>query len=207
MNESLLRKFCESPQRKLIVAIVTIVFGLLVVIPLVDDYFDKKESHSALTEDLDLARVTAESLPVFEKRVEEMTQQLNSIEAREVSESTVSRYRSNLVDTVRKAGCQVRKIDVSQPTVRPWLKNDNPLKKQEVAAAPENRTPFALETRTVVLLVDGPMENIRTLIEQINKDNTFAYPRRMDLRSTTGLGENVSLELELWLFALGRSRA
>ncbi|MCG8450747.1 MAG: hypothetical protein MI725_14350 [Pirellulales bacterium] len=207
MNESPLRKFCESQHRWLIVAIVTTLFGLLVTIPLVDDYFDKKESRSALTEELDNARRTAKTLPEFEKRVAELTQELELVESREVSEKSVSRYRSTLVGMVRSAGCQVRRIDVSQPTVRPWNKNDDPLKKTPVATDPKNKTPFSLERRRVLLLVDGPMESIHGLLKGLNEDKTFAYPRRLELQSATGTEGKVTLELEMWLFALGRQKA
>ncbi len=41
MNESLLRNFCESRHRKLIVAIVTTLLGLAVLLPPTDDYLTK----------------------------------------------------------------------------------------------------------------------------------------------------------------------
>src|SRR5262245_51404082 len=101
MNESLLRKFCESPRRKLIVATVTILLGLAVVTPLVDDYFDKRESRRALAEELDRAHQTARQLPALEKQVAAVVEKLDAMEARSVSEETVSGYRTRLVEMIR----------------------------------------------------------------------------------------------------------
>lgn len=207
MNESPLQKLADSQHRWLIVAIVTIIFGLLVMIPLVDVYFDKKESRSTLTEELDVARLTAEKLPEFEKRVARITSELEQIESREVTEETVSRYRSSLVEMVREAGCQVRRIDVSLPATRAWIKDDDPLEGKVVSGAPNTKTPFHLETRSVALQVGGTMENVQGLLKQLYKDNKFAYPRRVELQSTNSQDGDVTLELEMWLFALERHRA
>ena len=206
MNDSPLRKLCESPHRWLIVAIVTTVFGLLVMIPLVDDYFDKKESRSTLAAELDIALQATDKLPEYEKRVVELTQELEQIGSREVSEKTVSRYRSSLVETVRSAGCQVRRIDVSQPTIRPWNKDDDPLQNSIKSSGTSAKTPFALERRSVVLLIDGTMESVQNLLKGLHEEKTFAYPRRLELHSAKGQEGNVTIELEMWLFALSRQR-
>ena len=206
MNESPIRRFCESSHRKLIVVIVTTLVGLVVLIPLVDDYFDKKESRRTLADELDRARQTAKTLPTYEKRVVKVTGELNEFEARSVSAQTVSRYRSKLVDLIRGADCQVRRLDVGTPTLRPWLEQDHPLTKPVAVGTAAKKTPFTLERRSATLLVDGTMDQINGLLEQIHEDETFSYPRRLDLHSSGRRGESVTLELELWLFALGRHR-
>ncbi len=207
MNESPLRKFCESRHRKLIVVIVTTLIGLLVLIPLVDDNFNKRESHSTLTEDLDRARQTAEGLPEIEQQVATIVEKLAAIESRTISSNSVSKYRSKVVDLVREAGCQVRRFDVSTPMRRAWMKKDNPLEATISKQAKNKKTPFALERRNVVLLVDGTMENVRELLGQLHKDDSLAYLHRLELQSASRGSEQVTLELELWLFALGRQKA
>ena len=204
MNDSILRKFCESPYRKVIVAIVTTVFGLLVMIPLVDDYFDKKESRNTLTDELEIARQTAQSLPDFEERVAGIVEELELVEAREVSETEVSAYRNKLIDLVRKSGCQLRRIDVSLPTVRPWFLNDDPLR--DSGKAKQDATPFSLERRSAVLFVDGPMESTQAFLKELHNDKSFAVPSRLEMRSTSGHESKVTLEIELWLFALARKK-
>ena len=206
MNESPIRTFCESPHRRLIVAIVTTLLGLLVLIPLVDDYFDKQSNRSAITDELGRARQTAESLPKLEERVAKLIEELAETEARSVSAETVSEYRSTLVDMVRESGCQVRRIDVGAPSLRPWKKEGNPLAPAGAGGKLE-KTPFTLERRNVVVLVDGPMQGILDLLEQLHEDTKLAYPRRLELNSKSTRGESVTMELELWLFALSRRNA
>ena len=203
MNESLLRTFCESRHRKLIVAIVTTLAGLVVLVPLVDDYFDKRESRRTLMDDLDRARETEKTLPAFEKGVAELEERVSQLEGRTVSDESVSLYRTNLLEMVRKAGCQMRRLEVGASAHRPWLQVDDPL--QPTAPSPTaKQTPFLLERRSINLSVDGEMTSIHNLLEQLEQDKTIAYPRRIQLHSTGGRGASATLELELWLFALSR---
>jgi len=207
MNDSLARKFCESPHRKLIVVIVTTLFGLLVLIPLVDDYFTKRESHNTLTEELDRARQTAEGLPEVEKQTAEVVGKLAEIEARSVTNDSVSRYRSKLVGMVKESGCRLGRFDVSTPTLRQWADGDNALETGASQGAKNKKTPFNLESRTVVLLVDGPMESIQKLLGQLNQDDSLAYLNYMELKSASQRGEQVTLELRVSLFALERQNS
>ncbi|NOY43197.1 MAG: hypothetical protein GXP26_15360 [Planctomycetes bacterium] len=207
MNESLIRKFCESSHRKLIVVIATIAIGLVVLIPLVDEYFDIKESCRALADKLDCAHQTAKTLPDIEGQVLRLTGELRELEKRAVSEKGVSQYRRKLVELIRSADCRVRRLEVSQPTLRPWLENDDPLQQIVPKGMAVKKTPFTLERRSVLLLVDGTMGNVRSLLEQLHKDKALAYPSRLDLRTNAGRGGSVTLEMEMWLFALGRQTA
>jgi len=207
MNESPIRKFCESTHRKLIVAIVSTLVGLVVLIPLVDDYFDKEESRKTLAEELDQARQTAKMLPAYEERAAAIAQEIGEFEARSVSQKSISQYRSKLVKLIRASDCKVRRLEVSAPTSRPWLENDNPLKNPVTKGSAAKKTPFTLVRRSVALTVDGTMGNISSLLEKLYKEKTFAYPRRLDLHGVGRHGGAVAVELELWLFALERQGA
>jgi len=207
MNESPIRRFCESTHRKLIVAIVSTLVGLVVLIPLVDDYFDKEESRRTLVDELDQARQTAKALPAYEERVAAIAQEVGEYEARSVSQKSISQYRSKLVDLIRGSDCKVRRLEVSAPTSRLWLENDNPLTNPVVKGSAVKKTPFTLVRRSVALTVDGTMDNVNSLLEKLHKEKTFAYPRRLDLRSVGHHDGAVAVELELWLFALERQGA
>jgi len=201
MNDSLLRRFCESPHRKLIVVIATTVLGVVVLIPLADEYFDKKESYASSAVELDRAFQTAETLPMFEQRVADLESQLHLLEERSVSEASISRYRSRLVDLVRKTGCQMRRLDVSTPTTRAWYREDDPLRPR-VPTETKETTPFLLERRSVHLAVDGPIVSLYEFLDELLTDKTFAYPNRIQMHNGGRAGDQVSLELELWVFAL-----
>jgi len=206
MNESPIRKFCESSHRKLIVVIVSTLAGLVVLIPLADDYFDKKESRRTLAEELDRARQTAKMLPDYEKRLTSLNQELGEYEVRSVSQKSISQYRSKLVELIRDSDCKVRRIEVSNPTSRPWFANDDPLKKPVAKGSESKKTPFTLFRTSVALTLDGTMDNINGFLEKLHKEKTFAYPRRLELHGAGHQGGSVAIELELWLFALDRNK-
>ena len=108
---------------------------------------------------------------------------------------------------VRDAGCQIRQVEVAAPTTRPWKQGDDPLKESVDAAAKLGDTPFVLEKRAMTLTVDGPMAAIHDLLARLEKERTLCHPRRVQLQSASVGGETVTLELELWLFALSRGKA
>jgi hypothetical protein len=206
MNDSLIRKFCESRHRWLIVATATGLLALAALLPMVDDFFDKRTSRSELSESLAAARVTAESLPVYEKQTAAVGKELEALEVRTIDEASVARFRSRLVDVVRDSGCQIRRIEVGAPTLRPWKENDQALTEVSVPTG-DGVTPFSLERRGVILAVDGPMASVQDLLDRLEKEQTLSHPHRVQMQAVSGGGETVTLELELWLFALSRTAA
>jgi hypothetical protein len=207
MNDSLVRKFCESRHRWLIVATATGLVALAALLPMVDDFFDKRTSRSELSEELAAAKLTAQALPAYEKQNAAMQQQLESLEARTVDEEGVARFRSKLVDVVRReSGCQIRRIEVGAPARRPWKEKDQPL--GELASATVGApTPFVLERRSVTLAVDGNLAAIQDFLGRLEKEQTLSHPRRLHMQAVSAGGDTVTLELELWLFALTRTAA
>ncbi len=203
MIESLLRNFCESRHRKLIVAIVTTLLGLAVLWPVTDDYFDERESRRTLMDDLDRARQKEKNLPAFEQRVAEFEAKVSLLEGRTISAESVSQYRANLLKIIREAGCQMRRLEVGAPTLRPWMRDDDPLQSTATLGVTD-KTPFQLERRNVSLSIGGEMTSIHHLLDQLKKDNTIAYPHRLQLHPTGSRSTSATLELELWLFALVR---
>lgn len=205
MNDSLIRKFCESRYRWLIVATATLLVALAAVLPLVDDFFDKRTSRSDLASSLEDARRTAEQLPTFEQQVAEVRRQLSDLDVRTVDDASLPQFRSRLVDLVRESGCQIRRIEVSLPAKRAWMNPDNPLAETQPTSGAA--TPFNLERRNVILAVDGAMTAVQNLLARLEKEQHLGHPRRLNMQPVSGSGETVTLELELWLFALSRKAA
>jgi hypothetical protein len=205
MNDSLIRKFCESRHRWLIVATGTLLTSVATLLPAVDDYFVKQSSRNGLSEKLAAARETALRLPSLEARVKAIRTELDSLESRAVVDANLADYRSRLVEVVRESGCQIRRIEVSQPALRPWKAGDRPLDDQP---NPNGQvTPFSLERRSMVLAVDGTMPAIHELLNKLEEQQTIAHPHRVHLQGISSDGGTVTLELELWLFALSRAAA
>lgn len=205
MTNPAIRRFCESRFRWLIVATATVVVALATVLPLVDEYCDNSSSRSGLSDELVRARDTAASLPEYEKRAAAIRQELESLESRTVDDSTLASFRSRLVDIVHESGCQIRQIDVGSPVRRTWTQGDDPLKESTDASKQGSATPFSLERRSVVLAVDGAMPAINDLLGRLEQEHTLSHPHRVQLQAAASGGENVMLELELWLFALART--
>ncbi len=207
MNSSLTRKFCESRYRWLIVATATTLLGLAAVLPQADDYFDKRNSRNELAENLVRARQTAETLPQCEARVAEVGGQLQALQVRTVDEERLTQFRNRIVEIVRDSGCQIRQLEVSTPTIRAWQKEDNPLQEVVEAKGKDKATPFVLERRSMTLAVDGGMTAIHELLGRLEKEQTLSHPHRVHLQGSSPEGDTVTLELELWLFALSRAPA
>lgn len=203
MNDNLIRTFCESRYRWPIVATVTIALTLATAYPLADEYFDEKSRHAELSAQLVEAEATAARLPEAENTVAALNAKLAELEKRTVDEASVAAFRSRLVNLVRESGCQVRRLEVGTPAVRPWLQGDRVLG-ERAPGDPLQPTPFMLERRAVSLAVDGPMNSINGLLDRIAKEQQLAHAHRLHLNSASRGGQTVTLELELWFFALAR---
>jgi hypothetical protein len=205
MNDSLIRKFCESSRRWPIVATATVLLALVTVVPLVDDCFNKRSSRNDLADKLALARRTAEELPKYEAQAKTLAAELEALDVRAVDEAELAEFRSRLVDLVRDSGCQIRRLDIAAPAIRPWKAGDKPFDDQPTGVGAP--TPFTLERRSVILAVDGSMTAVKDLMLRLEQEQKLSHPRRMHLQGAAADSETVTLELELWLFALGRSAA
>ncbi len=207
MNDSIVRKFCESPRRSLIVTIVTILLGLVVLAPLVDDYFDNREAFAVLEGELVTARQEAEQLPQLQETANKVEAQLELQESRCVTEKNLSDYRSRLVELVRESGCQIRRLELSAPILAPWNEGDNPIEGKRVTGSASEKTPFVIEHRNVNLSVNGRTAGIYDLLEKLQHDTKVTYPEKVEIISDGQNGEELMLELELWLFALTRQNS
>jgi hypothetical protein len=183
----------------------TALLALATVVPSVDDYFDKRSSRSDLADDLVRARQTAHDLPKFEARVAKLNEELKGLEARAIDDAGLARFHSRLRDLVRESGCQIRRIEVGLPTSRAWKEGDQPL--EDLPPGAGNETPFKLERRSVLLSVDGAMSAVNDLMTRLEEEHTLLHPHRVQLQGVSAGGETVTLELELWLFALARGAA
>jgi hypothetical protein len=204
MNSPLIRKFCESRYHWPIVATATALIALATVVPQADDYFDNRTNRNELSEELAHARQTAQALPTYERRAAAIRENLEALDARSVDETGLAPFRSRLVGVVRDSGCQIRRIELGTPLRRPWKQDDDPLTPLTENPNQAQATPFTLERRIVLLAVDGPMPAILDLLARLEQERTLSHPHRVHLQPASSGGENVMLELDMWLFALAR---
>jgi hypothetical protein len=207
MTSSLIRKFGESRSRWPIVATATGLLGLATVAPAADEYFDNRNSRNELTEELDRARQTAGALAEYERRHAAVHEKLDALELRTVDDASLAGFRSRLVDIIRESGCQIRQIEVGSPTRRPWTQGDDPLADPQQVGGQGGATPFQLERRSVLLVVDGSMPSVHDLLSRLEQERTISHPHRLQMQAASAGGESVVVELEFWLFALAAAPA
>ncbi|MEN0109198.1 MAG: hypothetical protein AAF805_00600 [Planctomycetota bacterium] len=203
MIEELAERFRGSPHRWLIVTGVTLVAALTTVLPQVDQLLAERSELAELRAQLADAQQTAERLDEYESAVAERTERLEALRRREVDEAQLAELRSWLVSAAREAGCQVRRIDLSAPTSRPWGFDDHPL------ATPDKKrkqppTPFHLETRGVAFSVTGSTAELRALLKAIDADQRLKHANAVAMKPESRNQRSLQLDLNLWYFALVR---
>lgn len=206
MNE-LIDQFCESNRRWLIVTAVTSLFGLVMLLPLADQYSALCGEQDQLTEKLTEAQRLTEDLPAFEKRVAQKRLDVESLEQRTVPADSVSVYRNKLIEFARDSGCQVRRISFGASRERPWLETDHPLESKTEKKQKNKPTPFVLETRPVTLSIVGNMGAIKKLLTRVHTDDTMRHIKFFELRPIGKDQRSVQMDLELWCYALERASA
>ncbi|QDS99363.1 hypothetical protein [Adhaeretor mobilis] len=207
MNDSLIRKFCETGYRWPIVATATLLIGLVTLLPLADDYSERSEACSVLTEELDRARQKVEALPKFEERVAALSTELTALESRAVTAERVGDFRSRIIELARESNCQLRRIDIGTPNSRIWTKEGDVLSTQSVPKSAKNKTPFQIVRRSMVLAVDGEIADLKNLIAKFQEENTLAHPARLSMSSSGRASDRIAMEVELWVYDLTRKKS
>ena len=137
MNETPLERVCNSPHRWLIVTGVTFLIALLTVLPQADVLLAARTERADLEEHKVNAVQTAKTLPQYESRVLEQEIKLTTLTKQEVDEEHVTKFRRWLVKAARQAGCQVRRVNLANPTRRRWRPMTHLLLKQEINYPPK----------------------------------------------------------------------
>lgn len=206
MIENPLERLCESRHRWLIVTAVTIVIGLAFILPQVDQLIAERSERTELQERLAQAVETSERLPMYQERVAEKVAELTALQEREVDEARLAELRSWLVAAARQSGCQVRRIDFASPVIRPWTTDDHPIEPPSKGDKRGAETPFELQTRPVAFSVTGTTAEVLALLESIDRDQRLKHTNSLDLKPTSRNSQELQLELNLWYFALVKSK-
>jgi hypothetical protein len=204
MTKELVRRFCESRHRPLIVIAGTFVVGLLLILPLVDVYYAGREEKSALAAELESAKEVAAQLEGFERRVAEKLTQLAAQEARAVSDETLPDLRSKLLDMAKETNCTIRRLSVGATVSRPWLANDNPVAIAGDIKRNEKGTGFMLESRPLSVSLNGTSAALRSLLERIAESDMLMHTKNLEMYPSSPSRQTLTLDMELWYFALRR---
>lgn len=202
MNETPIERVCNSPHRWLIVTGVTFLIALLTILPQADVLLAARTERADLEEHKDNAAKTAGTLPQYESQVLEQEAKLATLTKQEVDEEHITEFRRWLVEAARQAGCQVRRVNLANPTRRRWATKDSPLAEAKKRLPAKDASPFDLETRSVSLSITGTTPEIQALLRTLDGDPRIKHTNGITLRPSGRNRKQLQLDLDLWYFAL-----
>ena len=206
MIDQLLRKFCESKHRKLIVTAGMFVVAFVLVLPLVDVLRAGHDEREALVAELESSQNVAAETEGFEKRVSEKLSQLQGFEARTVDDESLPALRGKLVDIAKETGCSIRKLAVGSPSSRPWTPGENPVEPQP-AKKPGDATEssnFRLEWRPVTISLSGTSTGLRSMAERVAAAGMLMHTKSLEMYPSSPSRQALTLDMEIWYFTLAR---
>jgi hypothetical protein len=204
MIEQLLRRFCESKRRKLIVTGGTFVVGLLLVMPLVDGIRAGRDEKEALLTEIDSAQLVVTGLETFEKRVNEKLAQLKTLEGRTVDDASLANLRSQLMDVAKQTSCNIRRLNVGSVASRPWHPGQNPVAAVQDKKPAEPASNFMLEWRPINISLSGSSAGLRSMVEKIADSKMFLHIKNLEMFPSSPKREATTLDMEIWYFTLAR---
>lgn len=204
MIEQALRQFCESRYRWLIVTAGTFAVGLVLVIPLVDVYCAGRDDRETLIAELESSKQVAADLEAFERRVTSKLAQLQELESRTVDEDSLAKLNDTFVDLAKEMGCNIRRLSVGTASSRPWVRGFDPTQSVGAAKQDDAKTGFVLEWRPVNVSLSGTSASLRGLLERVTSDGMMVHTKSFELYPSAGNRQSLTLDMELWYFALTR---
>ena len=199
-----LDRLFTHPKRNWIVMTATLTAGLIFLLPAVDSLNTERSRCSELRASLDEGREEITGLDTWKQRLGQQIDLLHQFESRAFAAVEVEAFRSELLDRVRSTNCTMRRIRVSDPRFRDWMgTDDDPLADGATESDEyEDESSFLLETRQLLLVAEGPLDNIRHLLAEIQSTERLIHFSSVSIREAEDGPGEVSLELELLLFNL-----
>jgi hypothetical protein len=210
MIEPLLRRFLAYEKQKHVVIIGTILAGLVVAWPAVDEYIAARQRTQDARLKLEEAGIAIAKLPQYTRLHQLKTKELEVLSQRLVGDRAAKKLQSDLTELGRQTGCTVLRVQLGDPSTRVWNENDHPVSGTKLKNT-GGETPFQLETRQITLSVTGPMDGLHAFLQGLHRVEKVIYPRSMSMKtgnSTAGNEGQVGLlDLTLSLFDLTKKEA
>jgi hypothetical protein len=206
MIETLLRRFVEHKRRKTVVIILTVLTGLLVVLPATDEYNAAQERISTAQADLTSANDEVADLEHYKRLFEEKEKELERLEAQAVSDADAQDLRSQLVETIPLTGCTMRQIRLGDAVRRDWTAKDHPVRGTNLSERGDP-TPYQLETRQIALSISGSMANLHDFLSRIHDRNEFIHTKTVALKRSEASENLANLDMDVLLFNLVKKTA
>ena len=202
MFSLMLQRLITHPRRGLIVMTVTLLAGLLFLLPAIDSYQHAGSRLSDLAAELDSHHDDISRLETWRSRCEEQRKQVAILEARAIATDELDGLRSRLVDVVHQSRCTLRRISIGEPRLRDWMnEGDNPLEDRPPEGA-TGETPYLLETRQLALIAEGPLGEVKQLLAALEKTDGLIHAATMTVRQADHADGVIALEINMVLMNL-----
>jgi hypothetical protein len=202
MIEPALRRFCESPHRKLIVIAGTFIVGLVLILPLVDLLRAGRDEKASLLAELDSAQNVAAEMKEFETRVAEKLTQVKGFEARTVDDESMPALRGKLVDLAKETGCSIRRLNVGATAARAWKPGESPFAQTSDRKPADAAPTIQLEWRPVSISLSGTGSSLRSMVERVAGSGMLLHAKSLEMYPSSPTRQNLTLDMELWYYTL-----
>jgi hypothetical protein len=201
MIETLLRRLIEHKRRKTVVIILTVLTGLLVVLPAADEYNAAQERISTAAVDLADAKEEVADLDYYNRLFAEKQREVKQLESQAVSDTVAQHLRSELVELIPQTGCTMRQIRLGDVVRRDWTEDDDPVRGTSLSERGEP-TPYQLETRQIAISLTGSMANLHDFLSRIHDRSEFIHTKTVNLKRSDGAENLANLDIDILLFNL-----
>jgi hypothetical protein len=202
MIEPALRKFCESPHRKLIVIAGTFIVGLVLILPLVDLLRAGRDEKANLLAELESAQNVAAEMKEFETRVNDKLTQMKGFEARTVDDESMPALRGKLVDLAKETGCSIRRLNVGAMATRAWKPGESPFAQTSDRKPSDAAPTIQLEWRPVSISLSGTSASLRSMVERVAGSGMLMHTKSLEMYPSSPTRQNLTLDMELWYYTL-----
>lgn len=205
MTRTILRRFLDHPARRWGIIIAILGIGLTTVLPAADELSRSRRDRAQLEEDSSRMRREVAVLEDVRREAIEKQQRLRELEARAVTAEQVPLFRQEIVDWVRKAGCQVRRIRLEPPRSQQWQEADSSESTSARRKKPES--PYVLRTQSLSVSVSGALPEVKRLLTQVYSTDRLVQCRKFSVSPSRDSRKEVVLNVELMLFDLSKAGA
>lgn len=204
MNQSPFDRFLTHPKRGWAVTTATLVAGLIFLLPAVDSFRAAGLRHRELQAQLDEATTQVGNLTRWETRRQQETEALAKLASQRFPEEKIDAFRAQMVDLVHRTECTMRRIRLSDPKYRDWMKEGDDPRLDHPPAGAEEPTPYFLQTRQLSLSAEGTLDRVQQLLEELQKTEGLVHSTSVSIRRSETKPQEVALDLELEFFDLVR---
>lgn len=187
------------------VIIVTSAILLATLLSVVDQYDSRAAELDAAQARLTEATREARELPKLKDEAARVTGQLAMAETALVGDHEAGPLRHRLVEAARRAGLQIRRIEVGNAAPTEWPAANPTTRKNENRKANKAVEPYVPRRRSIRLTAVGTMESIRSLFEGIRATEKTMRLEKCRLHAEkTPSQELVAAEIELSAFDVAK---